>query len=67
MIVKCLRGVFPSGCVRAAISLARLWRQQGRRRDARQMLTALYAWFTEGFETKDLREAKALLDALSQD
>jgi predicted ATPase len=50
--------------LRAAASLARLWRDQGRRAGARDLLAPVYGWFTEGFETADLREAKALLDEL---
>jgi class 3 adenylate cyclase/predicted ATPase len=50
--------------LRASISLSRLWQQQGRRDDARALLAELYGWFTEGFDTADLQEAKALLDAL---
>ena len=50
--------------LRAATSLARLWRGQGRRADAYDLLAPLYGWFTEGFETRDLREAKALLESL---
>ncbi len=50
--------------LRAAMSLAQLWQRQGRRAAARQLLAAVYHWFTEGFETADLQEAKALLDAL---
>jgi predicted ATPase len=50
--------------LRATISLARLWQQQGKKEAARQMLGAIYGWFTEGFDTPDLIEAKALLDAL---
>ena len=46
-------------------SLARLWQQQGKKAEARQMLAAVYNWFTEGFDTKDLQEAKALLEELS--
>jgi hypothetical protein len=46
------------------MSLARLWQQQGKKPEARQMLAEIYGWFTEGFETKDLQEAKALLDSL---
>jgi hypothetical protein len=53
--------------LRATVSLARLWQRQGSAHEAHQMLSALYAWFTEGFDTKDLQEAKALLDALSQE
>jgi predicted ATPase len=47
------------------MSLAQLWQQQGKREEARQMLAETYAWFTEGFDTKDLKEAKALLEALA--
>jgi predicted ATPase len=50
--------------LRAVMSLARLWQQQGKREEARQMLTEIYGWFTEGFDTADLKEAKALLEAL---
>jgi predicted ATPase len=50
--------------LRATMSLARLWRQQGKREEARQMLAEIYGWFTEGFGTADLQEAKALLDEL---
>jgi predicted ATPase len=51
--------------LRAAMSLSRLWQQQGKRADARDLLAPIYAWFTEGFDTADLYEAKALLDALA--
>jgi predicted ATPase len=51
--------------LRAAVSLARLRRDQGRRADVRNLLTRVYDWFTEGFETADLKDAKALLAALS--
>jgi predicted ATPase len=47
--------------LRAAVSLARLWQQQGRRAEARDLLAPVYGWFTEGFDTADLQEAKALL------
>ena len=50
--------------LRAATSLSRLWRAKRRTHDARRLLQDLYSWFTEGFDTKDLREAKALLDEL---
>jgi len=50
--------------LRAGASLARLWRDQGRRPAARDLLAPVYGWFTEGFTTPDLREAKALLDEL---
>src|SRR5277367_1302725 len=52
--------------LRAATSLARLWRDQGKRAEARDLLAPIYAWFTEGFDTGDLKEAKALLDELSR-
>ncbi|MBI2467200.1 MAG: AAA family ATPase [Candidatus Rokubacteria bacterium] len=51
--------------LRAATSLARLWQRQGKREDARGLLGEVYAWFTEGFDTADLKETKALLDELS--
>jgi class 3 adenylate cyclase/predicted ATPase len=51
--------------LRAAISLARLWKRQGKKDDARRRLTEIYAWFTEGFDAPDLRDAKALLDELT--
>ena len=44
---------------------ARLWQQQGKKEEARQMLVEIYHWFTEGFDTKDLQEAKALIEELS--
>ena len=47
------------------MSLSRLWQQQGKQEDARQMLTEIYGWFTEGFDTADLKEAKALLQELT--
>jgi predicted ATPase len=50
--------------LRAAMSLARLWQQQGRRTEARDLLAPIYGWFTEGFDTADLQEAKALLEEL---
>jgi predicted ATPase len=50
--------------LRAAVSLARLHRDQGRRAEARHLLAPVYGWFTEGFETRDLKEAKGLLDEL---
>jgi predicted ATPase len=52
--------------LRAATSLSRLWHDQGRRREALELLSPIYGWFTEGFETRDLKEARALLDALVQ-
>jgi predicted ATPase len=50
--------------LRATISLSRLW-QQGKRDEAHALLAPIYGWFTEGFDTADLQEAKALLEALS--
>jgi adenylate cyclase len=50
--------------LRAAASLARLWQSQGRLREGRELLAPLYDWFTEGFDTADLKDAKALLDEL---
>src|SRR5262245_27536136 len=50
--------------LRATTSLARFWQQQGKQHAARSMLAEIYGWFTEGFETKDLQEAKALLAEL---
>jgi predicted ATPase len=52
--------------LRAAISLARLWRDQGRHADARELLAPVYAWFTEGLKTSQVQEAKALLDTLGE-
>jgi predicted ATPase len=51
--------------LRATTSLARLWQQQGKHHEARDTLSAIYGWFTEGFDTKDLQEAKALLEELA--
>jgi predicted ATPase len=51
--------------LRAAASLARLWGEQGRRAQARDLLAPVYGWFTEGYDTADLKEAKALLDQLT--
>ena len=50
--------------LRAASSLARLWRDQGKRSGAHDLLAPVYGWFTEGFDTADLKDAKALLDEL---
>jgi predicted ATPase len=46
------------------MSLAHLWQQQGKRQEARELLAPVYAWFTEGFDTADLQEARALLEEL---
>jgi predicted ATPase len=51
--------------LRAANRLARLWQGQGRKDEARELLAPVYGWFTEGFDTLDLKEAKALLDELA--
>jgi len=45
--------------------LSRLWQKQGKKEEARKMLAEIYGWFTEGFDTEDLKEAKALLEGLS--
>jgi predicted ATPase len=52
--------------LRAAMSLARLWRDQGKPQQARELLAPVHGWFTEGFDTLDLKEAKALLDELER-
>ena len=52
--------------LRAAMSLSRLWQQQGKQAEARELLASVYGWFTEGFDTADLQEAKTLLEELSQ-
>jgi predicted ATPase len=51
--------------LRAAMSLARLWRDQGKPQQARELLAPVYGWFTEGFDTRDLKEAKALLEEMT--
>jgi predicted ATPase len=50
--------------LRASTSMARLWQQQGKRQEAHNLLAPVYQWFTEGFDTADLQDAKALLDEL---
>jgi len=52
--------------LRAVMSLSRLWQQQGKKEEAHSMLAEIYGWFTEGFDTKDLQEAKVLLAALDR-
>ena len=52
--------------LRAAMSLARLWQRQGKRAEAHALLAPIYGWFTEGFDTADLQEAKALLVELQR-
>ena len=68
------RNTIPEGSVlsasslrrlRAPMSLARLWRDQGKVQQARELLAPVYRWFTEGFDTRDLIEAKALLEELA--
>ena len=51
--------------LRASTSLALLWRDQGKLRQARELLAPVYGWFTEGFDTRDLKEAKVLLEELA--
>jgi predicted ATPase len=51
--------------LRASMSLARLWRDQGKVQEARELLAPVYGWFTEGFDTRDLKEARALLEELA--
>jgi len=51
--------------LRATNDLAQLWRDQGKGKEARELLASVYGWFTEGFDTRDLKEAKALLDELA--
>ena len=51
--------------LRAAMSLARLWRDRGKVQQARELLAPVYGWFTEGFDTRDLKDAKALLEELA--
>jgi predicted ATPase len=51
--------------LRASMSLARLWRDQGKVQQARELVAPVYGWFTEGFDTRDLQEAKALLEELA--
>ena len=62
-----LRGGQPAKSfeLRAAMSLARLWRDQGKPQQARELLAPVYGWFTEGFDTRDLKDAKALLEELA--
>ena len=50
--------------LRAVMSLVRLWQQQGKKTEAHKILSEIYGWFTEGFDTKDLQEAKELLESL---
>jgi predicted ATPase len=59
------RCIGPTSELRAATSLARLWREQGRQDEARDLLAPVYGSFTEGFDTADLKDAKALLEELA--
>jgi len=52
--------------LRTAMSLSRLWQQQGKRAEAHDLLAPIYGWFTEGFDTADLQEAKTLLETLAE-
>lgn len=52
--------------LRSAMSMARLWRDQGKRNEARDLLAPVYGWFSEGFNTLDMKQAKAMLDELAQ-
>jgi predicted ATPase len=52
--------------LRAVMSLSRLWEKQGKNGEARQLLAEIYGWFTEGFDTADLKEAKVLLEELKE-
>ena len=60
-----LQRVAPSFELRAAVSLARLWGEQGRRSEGHHLLAPIYGWFTEGFDTADLQDARALLEELA--
>jgi predicted ATPase len=51
--------------LRAAMSLSRLWQSQGKKAEAQRLLAEIYGWFTEGFDTADLKQAKALLEELT--
>jgi len=51
--------------LRAVMSLSQLWQQQGKKREDHELLAEIYGWFTEGFDTKDLQEARALLEELN--
>jgi predicted ATPase len=53
--------------LRAATSLSRLWQQQGKRDEAHELLAPIYGWFSEGFDTADMQEARALLAGLAND
>ena len=67
--LRCLEFARGQGCrtiqLRAATSLARLWRDQGKRDEAYDLLASIHDWFTEGFDTADLKEARVMLDELA--
>ena len=72
LAIKAFDNLGAGGCqqaksweLRAATSMARLWQSQGKRQDAHDLLTPVYGWFTEGFDTADLQEAKGLLEELA--
>jgi hypothetical protein len=66
VVVRALHVIETNGTTEGGpICLARLWQQQGKKKEARDLLSEIYNWFTEGFDTKDLQEAKALFSALS--
>ena len=65
MIICIASGKGGTGKTTVATNLARLWHNQGKTEEARQLLTEIYSWFTEGFETPDLRDARALLDEIA--
>ena len=63
-----MSAIGPACCaweLRAAMSMARLWRDQGKKQQGRDLLAPMYGWFTEGFDMLDLKEAKALLEELA--
>jgi predicted ATPase len=63
--MSAFKGYCGSEKLRAAMSLARLWRDQGKRNEARALLAPVYGWFTEGFDTLDLKQARTLLEELA--
>lgn len=64
-IIQMQQGLAASRATGAVTSLSRLWQQQGKQHEAHDMLAKIYNWFTDGFDTKDLQEAKTLLEELS--
>jgi predicted ATPase len=63
-VAHCANVVWPDLELRVAVYLSRLWQQQGKHDQAQRLLGEVYGWFTEGFDTGDLREARAILDEL---